>query len=82
MPSIDDFMESCIHEKKMLIQIQELKNSKPHVLTTQGITKKNKQKNKGEKEQEKNKEHKSTQMRIFSSIKGYWTYLKDSLMGS
>jgi hypothetical protein len=36
MPSLDDFMESLIHEKTNLIQIAALNNSNPHVLTTKG----------------------------------------------
>ena len=51
-------MESLIHEKKNLIQIGALKNSNPHVLTTQGSSKKNKHKNKGKKDQENKKEGK------------------------
>jgi hypothetical protein len=58
IPSLDDFMESLIHEKIKLIQIGELNNSNPHVLTTQGSSKKNKHKNKGKKDQENKKEGK------------------------
>jgi hypothetical protein len=42
IPSLDEFMESLIHEKTKLIQIGALKSSNPHVLTTQGSSKKNK----------------------------------------
>jgi hypothetical protein len=58
IPSIYDFMESIIHEKKNLIQIGELKSSKPNELKAQGSSKKNKQKNKGKKDQENKKEGK------------------------
>jgi hypothetical protein len=58
IPSLGDFMESLIHEQIKLIQIGELKNSKPHALITQGISKKNKHKNKGKKDQENKKEDK------------------------
>jgi hypothetical protein len=47
------------------IQKGALKSSNPHALTTQGSSKKNKQKNKGTKDQEKKKEgKKSPQMRF------------------
>jgi hypothetical protein len=47
IPSLDDFMDSLIHEKKNLIQVGELKNPKPHALTSKGSSNNNKQKNKG-----------------------------------
>jgi hypothetical protein len=58
IPSLDDFMESLIHEKKNIVQRGELNNSKPHVLTSQAISKKDKQKNKVKKDQENKKEGK------------------------
>ena len=51
-------MDSPIHEKINLIQIGELNNSKPHALTAQGSSKKNKHKNKDKKDQENKKEGK------------------------
>jgi hypothetical protein len=58
MSSLDEFMESLLHEQTNLIQIGALKNSKPHALASQGISKKNKQKNKGKNDQENKKEGK------------------------
>ena len=73
MPSLDDFMESLIHEKTNIIQIGALNISKPHVLTTQGSSKKNKQEKKGKKDQENKKEGKKKftyESSIFKASKG------------
>jgi hypothetical protein len=69
MQSLDDFMESLIHEQTKIIQIEALKNSQPHALTTQGSSKKNKQKNKGKKDQENKKEGKKNSIDENSSSK-------------
>jgi hypothetical protein len=69
IPSLDDFMESVIHEQTNIIQIGALKNSKPHALTAQGISKKNKQKNKGKKDYENKKEGKKKSIDESSSSK-------------
>jgi spore germination cell wall hydrolase CwlJ-like protein len=69
IPSLDDFMESLIHEKTKLIQIGALRNSNPYVLTTKGSSKKNKKKNKGKKDQEKKKEAKQNSTYESSSSK-------------
>jgi hypothetical protein len=49
-------MDSLIHEKINLIQIGELNNLKPHVLTALGSSKWTKKKIKGKKDQENKKE--------------------------
>jgi hypothetical protein len=65
MPSLDDFMESLIHEKTNLIQIGALKNSKPHALTTQGSSKKNNIRTRVRRtKRTRRKVNKSPQMRV------------------
>lgn len=50
MPSMDDFIESLIHEQNKLIQMGALKHSKYHALAAYESNKKKKQKNKGKME--------------------------------
>jgi hypothetical protein len=68
IPSLYEFMESLIHVQTNLLQIGALNTSKPHELTTQGTSKKNKYKSKG-KDQENNKQGKQNFIDETSSSK-------------
>jgi hypothetical protein len=44
IPSMDEFIESLIHEKNNIIQMGDLRRSKAHALVVQDDSKKNKYK--------------------------------------